>query len=157
MHVSEARLTSNRLNGSCSKGPLTPETKDISRQNSLKHGMTGSGHRRQFEGIAEEIRAAGSRALTEDMKPMSPAGILLIAQMATCSVRMETAATQESAATARNVRHAADKFDEEREAGRRDPLRGPGRQPLDQLPQALQVPGGDRTPDRRPSATSAMT
>jgi hypothetical protein len=64
------------------------------------------------EGVAEEIQRR-VEALTADMKPMSPAGVILIAQMATCSVRMELAAEHESASTARNVRHAADDFDEE--------------------------------------------
>ena len=48
------------------------------------------------------------------MKPRSPAGVILIMQMATLSVRMKRAVEHESAAIARNVRHAADAFDEER-------------------------------------------
>ncbi len=112
MPCSEARLAANRLNGSRSKGPLTPETKAISRQNSLKHGLTGKGIVTP-EGDREEIQRR-VEALEADMKPMSPAGVILIAQMATHSVRAERAVEQESAAIARNVRHAADDFDEKR-------------------------------------------
>jgi hypothetical protein len=112
MPCSEAKLAANRLNGAKSRGPLSPQTKEISRRGSLKHGLTGQGIVTP-EGVAEEIQSR-VEALTADMKPMSPAGIILIAQMATCSVRMETAVEQEAAAIARNVRHAADVFDEER-------------------------------------------
>ncbi len=76
MHTSEARQAANRLNGSRSKGPLTPETKAISRQNSLKHGLTGQGIVTP-EGDAEEIQSR-VEALTADMKPRSPAGVILI-------------------------------------------------------------------------------
>ncbi len=112
MHVSEARQATSRLNGARSKGPTTPEGKAISRQNSLKHGLTGQGIVTP-EGDAEEIRSR-VEALTADMKPQSPAGVILIMQMAILSVRTERAAEQESATIAKNVRHAADDFDEKR-------------------------------------------
>ena len=112
MHVSEARLAANKLNGSKSRGPLSPETRAISARNSLKHGLTGNGVVVP-EGDAEEI-ARRVEALTLDMKPNTPAGAILIVQMATLSVRFERAADQETAALAHRVRHAADDFDEER-------------------------------------------
>ena len=110
MIVSEARIAASRANGAKSKGPSAG--KEISRRNSLKHGLTGNGVVTP-EGDAEEIRARVD-ALTEDLKPMSVAGVLLIAQLATLSLRAERAAEQESAAIAKNVRHAADDHDEER-------------------------------------------
>ena len=112
MICSEARLTANRLNAQKSTGPRTSEGKAISRQNGLKHGLTGQGIVTP-EGDAEEIERR-AEALADDMKPRSPAGLILIVQMATLSVRAERATEQESAAIARNVRHAADDHDEER-------------------------------------------
>jgi hypothetical protein len=112
MHVSEARLAANRLNGSKSKGPSSPEGRAISARNSYKHGLSGAGIV-----VPEGDRAEIERrveALEADLVPQSPAGLILIRQMATLSVRSERAAEQEIAAIARNVRHAADDFDEER-------------------------------------------
>ena len=112
MHVSEARLTANRLNGCRSKGPLSPESKQISSRNSLKHGLTGKGIVTP-QGDAEEIQRR-VEALTADMKPTTQAGEILLVQIAISSVRTERAFEQECAAIARNVRHAADDFDEAR-------------------------------------------
>ncbi len=112
MIVSEARLTANRLNGSRSKGPLSPETRAISARNSLKHGLTGEGIVVP-EGDSEKIRRR-EEALTLDMKPKTPGGVILITVMATLSVRAERAAEQEIAQTDMRVRNAADTFDEER-------------------------------------------
>jgi hypothetical protein len=111
MIVSEARVSANRLNGCIGNGPLSPESRAISARNSLKHGLTGKGIV-VSEGEREEIdrRIEG---LTEDMKPISQAGVLLIEKMATLSRRAENAAEQEAAAISRNVRHAADDFDEQ--------------------------------------------
>jgi hypothetical protein len=112
MHVSAARLAANKLNAARSTGPKTEEGKAISRGNSLKHGLTGDGIVVPDADRDEiDLRA---KALEADLKPRSTAGLILIAQMATLSVRAERAVEQESAAISRNVRHAADDFDEER-------------------------------------------
>jgi hypothetical protein len=111
MIVSEARVSANRLNGCMGNGPLSPESRAISARNSLKHGLTGKGivvSESEREEIDRRIEA-----LSDDMKPISQAGLFLIAQMATLSRRAENAAEQEAAAIARNVRHAADDFDEQ--------------------------------------------
>ena len=92
-------------------GPVTPEGKAISRQNSYKHGLTGQGTV-LAEGAREEIDRRIA-ALTEEMKPMSTAGIFLIAQMATLSYRAERAGQQEAAMVAMNVRQATEAYDEE--------------------------------------------
>ena len=81
MIVSEARLAANRANGNRSKGPSSPEGREISKRNSLKHGLTGKGIVTS-EADREEIDRR-IEALTADMKPMSTAGVILIAQMAT--------------------------------------------------------------------------
>ena len=112
MICSEARLIANRKNAALSTGPRTAEGRDRSRQNGLKHGLTGQGLVVTSE-EAEEV-ADRTEALRLDMKPRSPGGLILIAQLATLSVRAERAARHESAALAERVRHAADDFDEER-------------------------------------------
>jgi len=112
MIISEARLAANRANSARSKGPTSPEGKAISRRNAFKHGLTGQGIVRS-ETDAEIIQER-VEALEADMKPISPAGSILIGQMATLSVRAERAVEHESAAIAYQVRHAADAFDEER-------------------------------------------
>ena len=111
MIVSEARLAANRINGPLGNGP-SEGGRLISRKNGLKHGLTGKGIVLP-EADAQEV-ARRAQALTDDMKPQSEAGVLLIAQMALLSFRAERAAEYEFAATARNVRHAADDFDEAR-------------------------------------------
>jgi hypothetical protein len=112
MNVSEARLAANRLNSQKSTGPKTLEGKAISRQNGLKHGLTGEGIVVP-EGDREEIERR-IEALQADMRPRSPVGVMMIARMATLSVRAERAAERETAAIAERVRNAIDTFDEER-------------------------------------------
>ena len=110
MIVSEAQMAANILNASHAKGPA-PEHREITRRNGLKHGLIGKGvvtsdeHRQEIDRRIE--------ALTADLKPMSTAGVLLIAQMANLSHRAELAAAYEMAAIAKNVRHAVDDHDEE--------------------------------------------
>ena len=43
MPTSEARILANQANSKLSTGPKTPEGKEKSRANALKHGMTGAG------------------------------------------------------------------------------------------------------------------
>ncbi len=140
MICSEARLAANRLNGDRSRGPTTPEGKAISRRNGLKHGLTGQGVVTP-EGDADEIEAR-VEALTADMKPKSPAGVLLIAQMATLSVRTERAVEQESAMIARNIRHAADDFDEERIERANELFAALGDDPRNNLRKLRKMPEG---------------
>jgi hypothetical protein len=112
MLTSEARLAANKQNATRSKGPTSPEGRAISRMNSLKHGLTGEGIV-VAEDDQQEV-ASRAEAFNDAMKPRSPAGMVLVLQMATLSVRMERAGQQEFAAIALNVRHAAENFDQER-------------------------------------------
>ncbi len=112
MPASEAQIKANKANCLKSCGPKTAEGKAISRQNGLKHGMTGEGIV-MLEGDQQEIAGRVER-LTADMKPRTPNGVILILEMATLSVRMERGGQQELAALAMHVRHAIDDFDEER-------------------------------------------
>src|SRR5437660_288214 len=111
MVASQARIQANRANSLKSTGPSL-EGRLISRRNGLKHGLTGAGVVLADRDV-EEVEARDA-ALQEELAPQSSMGQILVRQMATLSVRMERAASQESAAVARNVRHAADDFNQSR-------------------------------------------
>ena len=114
MPTSEARILANQQNALLSTGPRTTEGKERSRQNGLKHGLTGRGVALAEDDVAEIERRVV--ALENEMRPKTSGGVILIRKMATFSVRSERAAGQESAALARRVRHAPEDFDEERYA-----------------------------------------
>ena len=110
MNVSEARLVANRLNALKSSGPKTDEGKAVSRRNGLKHGLAGEGVV-VAEKDAQEI-ARRVDELEKDLRPKTANGAILIRVMAAASVKMERAASHESAAIAKNVRHAGANHDE---------------------------------------------
>jgi hypothetical protein len=112
MPASEARIQANRQNALRSTGPKTAEGKAISRQNGLKHGLTGSGVVLK----AEDASAVEERnnILQAELDPKSAIGKILVRQMATLSIRMERSSEQETASIARRVRHAQDDFDQSR-------------------------------------------
>ena len=112
MHVSEARVAANRLNALKSSGPKTPEGKDQSRRNALKHGLSGEGVVVSDEDREEIARRA--RALTSELGAKSSTGTIMVLKMATLSVRSERAAGREAAAVATQVRGAVDRHDEAR-------------------------------------------
>ena len=112
MPSSEARIRANQANSLKSCGPRTTEGKQRSRANGLKHGLTGEGIVIPKEDVDEVERR--NDALQAELAPESAMGTILVRQMATLSVRMERGATQESAAIAGRVRHAAEAFDEDR-------------------------------------------
>jgi hypothetical protein len=112
MPASEARITANRANSLKSTGPTSPAGKSISRRNGLKHGMAGRGVVLPDADVAEVDRR--HRALRSEMTPRTEMGEILVGQLATLSVRMEQSALQQLAATSERVRHAADRFDEDR-------------------------------------------
>jgi hypothetical protein len=110
--TSEARIRANQLNSQKSTGPRTPEGKERSRRNGLKHGMTGRGVVVADEDAPEVERRAS--ALMGELDPRSTLGAIMVGQMATLSVRMERGARQEEEALASRVRHAPEAFDRER-------------------------------------------
>ena len=112
MPASEARIRANRINAARSTGPKTPEGKQHSRANGLKHGLTGQGIVISKEDV-DEVEARNG-ALQAELAPKSSMGEILVRQLATLSVRMERGARQESAAIASRVGHAAEAFDEGR-------------------------------------------
>jgi hypothetical protein len=140
MPSSEAQIRANQANGLKSRGPKTPEGKVISRQNGLKHGMTGKGIVTP-EGEQEEIDSRVER-FTADMKPRTPAGVVLIQEMATLSLRMKRGGQQELAALAMHVRHAADDFDEERIDRANTLLEDLGEDPRNNLRKLKKMPEG---------------
>jgi hypothetical protein len=107
--TSEARIQANRQNSLRSTGPRTEAGKERSRQNGLKHGLTGSGVV-LAESDVSEINSRTS-ALMSELDPKSTLGRVLVGQLATLSVKMERGAKQEEAAIATRVRHAAEVFD----------------------------------------------
>ena len=112
--ASPAQVEANRRNAQKSTGPRTAEGKMRSRQNALKHGLTGAG----IALPAEDARQVEERfrAINHEMAPQTTVGALLAHQIALMSVRLNRAARQESAALAYKVRHAEADFDEARRA-----------------------------------------
>ena len=112
MATSEARINANRLNSLKSRGPSSPEGKSRSRENSLKHGLTGAGIVVADRDSAEVERR--KVAFQAELNPRSEVGKALVRQMAILSVRMDRSADRETAAIAERVRHAKEDFDRDR-------------------------------------------
>jgi hypothetical protein len=121
MPASAAQISANRQNCLKSTGPKTPEGKDISRRNGLKHGLSGSGPLILEEDANEIDRRTA--ALSAELDPKSAIGAILVVQLATLSVKMERGAKRETAALGVRVRHATEAFDEARLAWRATPSR----------------------------------
>ncbi len=112
MPASEARMIANRKNAALSSGPKTPEGKERSRANALKHGLTGSGVVLLDEDAAEV--ALRSEELVRELQPEGELGRSMVVRVAFLSVRLERSGRQEMAATAARVRHAEADFDDNR-------------------------------------------
>jgi len=109
-----ARIAANRLNAQKSTGPKTPEGKERSRANAVKHGLTGVGIALPTEDAVQvELRF---RAVQEEMAPTTVLGSFLAHQMALMTVRSQRAARQEAAVLSTKIRRAASDFDEARNA-----------------------------------------
>jgi hypothetical protein len=108
MPSSEARIRSSQINGSKSKGPISPEGKAASRRNSLKHGLIGAGVVLPNEDAAEVERRFA--AFQEELKPTGEVGRELVRRAAVCSVRMERGVSQETAALSERIRQAEADF-----------------------------------------------
>jgi hypothetical protein len=140
MRTSEAQIKANQINSARSTGPRTPEGKESSRRNGLKHGMTGQGIVVP-EGDAAEVELR-HQALQAELAPISLMGAILVGQMATLSIRMERGAKQEFAAVAERVRHASDDFDAERVERAQELLKAIGDDPRGNLRKLLKSPEG---------------
>ena len=108
MPASEARILANRRNAALSTGPKTPEGKEASRANSLKHGLTGKGIVMP-EGDAAEVERRAD-AYWVETNATGEIGALLVRRAAIHSVRMERAADQQSVAMTRRIRQVEADF-----------------------------------------------
>jgi hypothetical protein len=108
MPASEARILANQANAAKSTGPRTPEGKERSRANALKHGMTGEGIVLPNEDAAEVERRLA--AFQDELKPTGEVGRALVRRAAVLSVRMDRGVSQETAALSERVRRAEADF-----------------------------------------------
>ena len=108
MATSEARINANRSNGALSKGPTTPEGKEKSRANSLKHGLTGAGVVVP-EGAAAELERK-SAAYARELNAQGEVGLDLARRAALNMLRMNRCVDQQGAALAARVRQAEADF-----------------------------------------------
>jgi hypothetical protein len=96
-----------------STGPRTTAGKEVSRRNSARHFLSGSGAVIPEEDIAEVERRAAS--YVGDLGIVTDLGRDLARQMAVMSVRMDRCASHEFLAIAHNRRHAIDRHDDDRQ------------------------------------------
>jgi hypothetical protein len=109
MPASEARIRANQANALLSTGPKTSEGKARSRQNGLKHGLTGEGVVIPQEDVAEVDRRFA--AFRGEREPSGEVGEVLLRRLAVLSVRMDRSVDQEHAAIAENVARALAEFE----------------------------------------------
>ena len=109
MPATEAQLLANRRNAQRSKGPVTPEGKERSRANSLKHGLTGEGIVLTEEDAAEVEQMAAN--LESELRPSGTMGRVLVRRIATHVVRMDRSVLQETAALSDRVQQAEADFE----------------------------------------------
>jgi hypothetical protein len=109
MPTSEARIRANQQNALLSTGPKTSEGKEKSRQNALKHGLTGEGVVLIDEDAAEVERRY--LAMSDEMRPSGEMGKALVRRLATLSVRLERSVLQENATLKERVLRAEADFE----------------------------------------------
>jgi hypothetical protein len=140
MIVSQARILSSQTNGARSNGPTSPEGKQISRANSLKHGLTGAGIVLPSEDVEEVSRRFDE--LQAQFNPATPMGKILVNRIALHSVRLEHSAVQEAAFLGEKIRHAKDDFDQQRQIDIRALLNGLDDHPALSVSRLLRMPDG---------------
>jgi hypothetical protein len=102
MNVSEARIEANRKSATRSTGPKTEAGKERSRQNALKHGMTGEGIVLSEADAAEVARRTVTFA--DELGAFGDVGQALARFAALNSVRAERGADQQTAALTKRIR-----------------------------------------------------
>ena len=107
MPATEAQIAANRANATRSTGPSTPEGKNASRANALKHGLTATKVLPEREAAEVERRTV---AFVEELQPSGEVGVVLARHAARMSVRMERCAEHETAVLTEQVRRALDEF-----------------------------------------------
>lgn len=111
---SEAQKAASRENGKKSSGPVTDEGKNISRQNALKHGLTGAGVVLPAD-LEEEVQAE-ILLYQRDLKPQTDVENRLVQKAALASVRHLRLARAEVVKSQRRREHALEAWDAERSA-----------------------------------------
>ena len=102
MPATEAQIRANQANAKLSTGPKTSEGKEVSRANSLKHGLTGAGIVMPAADAAEVERRASSIAAETGASGVIGHSLAWIAALN--SVRVERGADQQTAALSEHVR-----------------------------------------------------
>jgi hypothetical protein len=100
--LSPARAEASRRNGARSKGPKTPEGKERSSRNALKHGLC-AGHHVVVEGESPEAFVAFEAALVDDLAPAGALQTLLAGRIARAAWRLERAERIEAELFARQM------------------------------------------------------
>ncbi|HEV3164375.1 MAG TPA: hypothetical protein VGZ22_10135 [Isosphaeraceae bacterium] len=106
---SKRRIEANRRNAQMSTGPRTKEGKERSRQNALKHGLTGAGiviHPDDQEALRTRLEG-----WTEDLEPSDSVEGWLIGRAAMASVRLDRNTKTERAALLDRVDQARADYD----------------------------------------------
>ena len=112
MPVSEAQRIANRKNALLSTGPRSPEGKDRSRLNAMKHGLTAETLPLSDNDAA--VVASRFRDLEAEYQPTGTAGRLHLRRFAFLSLRLENSEKLHLAVYDRRVRHAEEEFDDHR-------------------------------------------
>jgi hypothetical protein len=108
MQATEARIRANQQNAALSTGPRTEAGKERSRQNSLKHGLTGNGVVLPQADAAEVERRTASYA--DELGAVGDVGHALARFAALNAVRAERAADQQTAALTARIRQVEANF-----------------------------------------------
>ena len=112
MPSSDARINANRQNAMKSTGPKTPEGKEISRSNALKHGLSSL-----VVVTGEEVGEVARRVewLQDSLAPDDdPLTLILARQVAFLSVQLERGYRCDAALAAERGRNAEDTYDDAR-------------------------------------------
>ena len=110
MIVSEKRLRANRLNALKSTGPRTPEGKDRSRENAVKHGLTSLVLVREDPAAIQEE----AEAMFASLKPRNRFQAELVNQVALINIRTRRAQAIERRAREKLAFRAMTSWDDDR-------------------------------------------
>ena len=106
------QIDANRRNAQNSTGPKTPEGKEASRQNALKHGLSGDGV--VFGDEIAAVVAARRAAWNDELRPEGEMGDWLAGIVAFESVRIDRCHRQEAAVRSKLVLCAHFGWDDDR-------------------------------------------
>jgi hypothetical protein len=140
MTTSTASLETTRRDQTSGDRPASG--REISRRNSMTHGLSGSGKVIPAEDLAEVERRAS--AYVRGLGVQTDIGRDLARQMAVMAVRMDRCASHETIAIAHMCRHAIDRHDDAREEEAARLLATLGEDPWNSLRRLKRMPEGVR-------------